>query len=123
MFNKDKMMHSRLLLQSMNTLNVYQINLFQHLRFMYNFNKNENPAVFNNLIKKPVHKYPTKFSKNSFSLKSFSLNGSKFSISFRGPKVCNNFLTYQEKEINAYTLFSRAIKSTLIENDKKLKYF
>ena len=123
MFNKDKMMHSRLLLRSLNTLNVYQINLFLHLRFMYNFNKNENPAVFNYLIKKPVHKYPKKFSKNSFSLKSFSLNGSKFSISFRRPKVCNNFLTNQEKEINAYILFSRAIKSTLIENDEELKYF
>ena len=90
---------------------------------MYNFNKNENPAVFNNLIKKPVHKYPTKFSKNTFGPKSFSLNGSKFSISFQGPKVCNNFLTNQEKEINAYKLFSRAIKSMLIENDKELKYF
>ena len=41
MFNEGKMTHSRPLLRSLNTLNVYQINLFQHLRFMYNFNKNE----------------------------------------------------------------------------------
>ena len=42
---------------------------------MYNFNKDEIPITFNNLIKKPVHKYATNFSKNNFSLKSFFLNG------------------------------------------------
>ena len=36
---------------------------------MYNFNMNETPIIFNSLIKKPIHKYPTKFSKDSFSLK------------------------------------------------------
>ena len=117
-FNESKMTHSRPLLRSLNTLNVYQINLFQHLRFMYNLSKNETPAVFNNLIKKPVNKYPKIiFSENNFSLKSFFLNGSKFCISFQGPKVWNDFLTNEEKEINSYALFSRAIKSKLIETD------
>ena len=80
------MTHSRSLLRSLNTLNVYQINLFQHVRFMYNISKNETHAVFNNLIKKPVHRYPVKFSKNNFSLKCFFLNGSKFCIFFGDPK-------------------------------------
>ena len=81
------MTHSRPLLRSLNTLNVlnvYQVNLFQHLRFMYNFNKNETPVVFNNLIKIYVHKYPTKFSKNNFSLKSLFVNDSKLCIFFGG---------------------------------------
>ena len=77
---------------------------------MNNFNKNETPKMFDNLIKKPIHKYPTKFSKNSFSLKTFFLNGSKYCISFRGPKVWNDFLTNAEKEIT-YLLFSKTIKS------------
>ena len=71
------MTDSRPLLQSLNALNVYQINLFHYLCFMYNFKKNENPIIFNNLIKKPVHRYPTKYSKNSFTLKTFFLNGLK----------------------------------------------
>ena len=62
------MTHSRPLLQSLNALNVCQINLFQHLRFMDNFNKNETQLAFNNLMKKPFHKYPTKFSKSNFSI-------------------------------------------------------
>ena len=90
---------------------------------MYNFNKNETPVVSNNLIKKPVHKYTTKFSKNNFGFKTFFLNGSKFCISFQGPKVWNDFLTKEEKEINSYAFFSRAIKSKLIETDEELKYF
>ena len=117
------MAHSRPLLRSLNALNIYQINLFQHLRFMYNFNKNETLIIFNNLMKKPIHKYPTKFSKNSFSLKTFFLNGSKYRISFRGPKVWNDFLTNEEKEINSYLLFSKTIKFKLIETEEELRYF
>ena len=64
---------------------------------MHNFNKNETPIAFNNLIKKPFHKYPTKFSKISFILKMFFLNGSKYCISFQGPKIWNDFLTNEEK--------------------------
>ena len=108
-FNENNMTHSRPLLRSLNALNIYQINLFQHLHFMYNFNKNETPIIFNNLIKKPIHKYPTKFSKNSFSLKTFFLNGSKYCISFRGPKLWNDFLTNEEKEITSNLLFSKTI--------------
>ena len=122
LFNENNMAHSGPLLRSLNTLNIYQINLFQHLRFMYNFNKNETPIIFNNLIKKPIHKYPTKFSKNSFSLKTFFLNGSKYCISFRGPKVWNDFLTNEEKGINSYLLFSKTIKSKLIETEEELRY-
>ena len=122
-FNENNMTHSRPLLRSLNALNIYQINLFQHLHFMYNFNKNETPIIFYNLIKKPIHKYPTKFSKNSFSLKTFFLNGSKYCISFRGPKIWNDFLTNEEKEINSYLLFSKAIKSKLIETEEERRYF
>ena len=32
-FNENNMTHSRPLLRSLNALNIYQINLFQHLRF------------------------------------------------------------------------------------------
>ena len=34
-FNQEKLTHSRPLLQSSNLLNVYQINLYQHLNFMH----------------------------------------------------------------------------------------
>ena len=40
-FNKDKLTHSRPLLRSLDALNVYQINLNQHLAFMYKLNKDK----------------------------------------------------------------------------------
>ena len=65
-FNKNNTTHSRPLLGSLNNLNVYQTNLFQHLRFLYKFNNNKSPIIFNDLIKKSIHKYPTKLTKKQF---------------------------------------------------------
>ena len=61
-FNEDKLTHSRPLLRALHALNVYQINLYQHLNFMYKLNTNQVSSIFNDLIKKPEHKYPTRFS-------------------------------------------------------------
>ena len=77
---------------------------------MSKFIKNKTLVIFNNLIKKPFHEYPTKFSKKIFSFKMFFLNGSKYCISFRRRKVWKDFLTNQEREINSYLLFSKSIK-------------
>ena len=51
-FNEDRLSHSRPLLRKINALNVYQINLYQHLNFMHKFNNQETPRIFNDLIKK-----------------------------------------------------------------------
>ena len=49
-FNENKLTQSRPLLRSLNALNVYQINLYQHLAFMYKLNKNKAPLTFNELL-------------------------------------------------------------------------
>ena len=36
-FGKDRLTHSRPLLRSLNALNIYQINIYQHANFMYKF--------------------------------------------------------------------------------------
>ena len=75
------------------------------------------------MFKKPSHKYPTNFSHNNFSLKKRSLNSTKYSISFRGPKLWNEFLNTDEKQISSYNLFSRKVKSKLLDTENELKYF
>ena len=65
-FNENRL---RPLLRKINALNVYQINLYQHLNFMHKVSNQETPRIFNNLIKKPVHKYPRNFSKSNFCLR------------------------------------------------------
>ena len=122
-FNQEKLTHSRPLLRSLNALNVYQINLYQHLNFMHKVSNNVAPLIFNDMFKKPSHKYPTNFSHNNFSLKKCSLNSTKYSISFRGPKLWNEFLNTDEKQISSFNLFSRKIKSKLLDTENELRYF
>ena len=79
-FNKNKLSHSRPLLRSLSALNVYQINLYQHLNFIYKFKNKQTPKIFNDIIDTPVHQYPTTFSKANFSVKPFALRSTKYSI-------------------------------------------
>ena len=101
-FNKDRLSHLRPLLRKINALNVYQINLYQHLNFIHKFNNQETSRIINDLIKKLEHKYPTNFSKSNFCLKNVFLNSTKYSISFRGPKIMEEIFYTEEKELESY---------------------
>ena len=122
-FNEYILGHSGPLLQSLNALNVYQINLYQHLNFMYKFNNKQTPRIFHDLIEKPAHQYPSQFLKTDFSLKKFSLSTTKYSISYGGPKIWNDFLTNEEKVMQSYSLFLSRIKSKLLAAENVKKYF
>ena len=78
---------------------------------MYKLNTNQVPSIFNDLIKKPEHKYPTKFSKICFSLKASSLKTTKYAISYRGPKIWNDFLTKSEKELPSLSVFKKKLST------------
>ena len=96
-FNKDKLTHSKPLFKNLNALNVYQINIYQHLNFMHKFINNQIPSIFSDFIKRPNHKYPTNFSQSSFYLKRYSLNSTKYSISIHGSKLWNDVINKEEK--------------------------
>ena len=119
-FNKDQLTQSRPLLRALHALNVYQINLYQHLNFMYKLNTNQVPSTVNDLIKKPEHKYPTKFSKICFSLKASSLKTTRYAISYRGRKIWNDFLTKSEKDLQSLSVFKKTIHSKLLQNEHDL---
>ena len=122
-FNQNKLSHSRFLLRSLNTLNVHQINFYQHLSFMYKFKNKQTPKTFNDIIDAPVHQYPAKFSKANFSVKQFALRSTKYSISVRGPKIWNEFLSNEEKSIDSHALFLAKIKSLLLYTENERDYF
>ena len=64
---------------------------------MHKVNNQEKPRIYNNMIKKLVHKYPTNFSKSNFCLKYVSLNITNNSVFFRGPKLWKDFVRQEEK--------------------------
>ena len=51
-FNQEKLIHSRPLLRSLSTLNVYQINSYQHFNFMHKVGNNVASLIFNDMFKK-----------------------------------------------------------------------
>ena len=80
---------------------------------------NDTKQIFN-IIDTPAHQYPAKFSKANFSVQRFALRSTKYSISVRGPKIWNEFLTNEEKSIHSHGLFLAKIKSLLLytENER-----
>ena len=72
---------------------------------------------------KPTHKYPTQFSETNFKYKKYSLTSTKHSISVRGPKIWNEVLTKEGKEIQSHSIFLRKIKTKVLESDNERKYF
>ena len=71
-FNEDISTHSRPLLPSLNALNIYQINLYQHGNFMYKFQKNQTPTIFKKTFLKslPINILPS-FQKITLNTKNF----------------------------------------------------
>ena len=122
-FNENRLCHSQPLLKALNALNVYQLNIDKNLNFMHRLKNNNIPKVFTELIKKPKYKYPTKFSKNSYTTKSFSLSNMKYCISVRGSKLSNDSLQNEEKKIQSHSLFQKTMKSKLIETENEVMHF
>ena len=122
-FNKNKLTHSKPLFENLNAWNVYQINIYQHLSFMHKFINNQIPSIFSDLIKRPDHKYPTDFLQSNFYWKRYSLNSTKYYISIRGPKLWNDVINKEEKDIQSYSLFQKKIKSKLIKIENETDYF
>ena len=51
---------ARIILRSLNALNIYQINLYQHANFMYKFKKNQPPKIINMAFEKlPINILPS----------------------------------------------------------------
>ena len=71
------------------------------------------PNIFLNKFKQIKHKYPTAYAANNFVMPQKQLSISKYSITIRGPKLWNNFLSKKIKTINCPTIFKTTIKHEL----------
>ena len=65
-FNEGRLIHSKPMFK---IFNVYKINLHRHLNFMYRLGNSGIPTIFNDIVEKPEHKYPTNFSSLNYILK------------------------------------------------------
>ena len=121
--SEDLSLSSRRLMKQLNILNVYQINILQHLLFMFKAKNNIIPRAFMQTFSMIDHIYPRRFSDNSFKTCNFNLNLTRNAIGFRGPTIWNKFLTENEKSCTSIAVFKTKIKEKILNFSNELLYF
>ena len=121
--NEERDAHSKPLMKSLDILNVYQLNIFQHLLFMHKVKNETTLDIFKNRFSYINHGYPTNYSKHNFNIPLVKLNYLKRSISFRGPNLWNKLLDDTSKETISFSKFKTQIKSQLFDIENECQYF
>ena len=122
-FHGNRLDHARPILKKMKALNVYQINLFQTLKFMYKTKYGKNPRIFLPKFREVDHQYPTRFSQNNFCYKRSAGKTTSFAITLGGPTIWNSFLTPHEKSIPHLSSFLKQIKFKLINSNNETEFY
>ena len=97
----------------MKVLNIYKLNIYQVLTFMFKIKTNTAPLVFPTQFKEIQHIYPTRFSKNSFVENQLVYSQTKFSVS----------LDQQQKSIDHETIFKESLKLSLLSLENEIRFF
>ena len=105
---------SWLLMKDLIILTAYQVNILQHLLFMFKVKNSITPKIFNQAFSLIHHLYPTRFSDNRFKICDFSLKLKRFANGFRGPTIWNKFLTQSEKFYTSIDEFKNKIKGKIL---------
>ena len=113
-YNKSRYEHAKPLMKSMKMLDVNEINIYQHLIFMYKFRNKLTPVIFENKFKTNTNsKYPQRQNEsNTYKLPWNFSKFTEFSISYRGPKLWNTFKKYYTdidniKSTNSFKLLTK----------------
>jgi hypothetical protein len=111
--NVGRFTHSQALFIKLNIMDIYQINIYHLLIFMFKINKNISLKLFNPLFKLNQNRYLTRYSYNSYHQPKNYFVATEFSISIRGPKVWNKILTDDLKTIATLNEFKTKLKQRL----------
>ena len=107
----------------MKVLNIYKLNIYQILSFMFKIKTNTAPCVFENQFMEIQHQYSSRFSKSSFVESQLVYSQTKFSVSSQRSRLWNKLLDQQQKSLDRETLFKKIIKLTLLSLEKELIFF
>ena len=104
-------------------LNVYKLNLYQVLNFMFRVHNETIPESFQTNFQYIEHKYETRQSKNNFIIPKRNTQITRFAISSRGPRIWNSLTNNPTKTIDFYPLFKSTIKENLLKLKTETNYF
>ena len=99
-----------------NILKIYDLYSFQLGQFMFNYNKNDLPSIFNNMFSKnqSVHTYPTRHC-TEFHLPLLRTHFAQSTFYFEGPKFWNNLNSDIINSPSIYS-FKRKLKQFLLQS-------
>ena len=106
----------------MKVLNIYKLNIYQILNFLFEIKTNAAPCVFESQFTEMEHQYSTRFSKNSFVESQLVCSQTKFSVSSRGPRLWNKLLDQQQKSLDRETCFKKSIKLSLFSLENEIRF-
>ena len=125
-FGVKRTAHGEPLLMELNALNIYKLNIYQVLLFMFKSKHGLSPNIFHSYFTKISHKYPTNFSNDNFVVPRFYLKLSSFQIQYRGPFLWNEFFQKIIKNIIlnniSFEQFKTVCKRFLLGINFDLKY-
>ena len=85
---------------------------------MHKFINNQIPSISSDLMERSDHNYPRNFSQSAFCLKKYSLNRTEYSISMWEPKLWNDVINKEKKDIKSSSFFQKKkLISKLIETE------
>ena len=119
---ENRYAHSKTLMKSLNILNVYQINILQHLLLMFKVKHSLIPDIFQKKFHQIDHKYPTGYSRNNYQVPQNKATYF-FRLTRRGPYIWNNFLGNEEKDIPCISSFKYQIKSKLLDTENNFLFY
>ena len=111
-------------MQNLGILNIYKLNMYQVLLFMFKTLHGLTPTIFSDYFSGISHKYCTRTSDHNLHTPFFKLNVSKFSIRYRGPYLWNKVINRDLKNLTSVQKFKLASKKLLInKSDNIFQYF
>ena len=113
----DRYESAKPLLKEINALNVYELNIYHNLLFMFKLQNELIPKYFYKSFSLINHKYETRHSINNYYIPPTSLKKSDFSITCRGPRLWKSVLDENMKKIKSIDIFKRTIKKHLLNSN------
>ena len=120
-FYKDKLSPSKPLMKELNSLNIFQLNIYQILLFMHKVKNNSVPRVFNQTFSINNNKYNTRSTKTKFSKPFVKSKTSQYAISFRGPQLWNKIVPQNLHDLS-FSNFKVEINKICFTIDEKITF-
>ena len=110
-------------MEEMKVLNIYKLNIYQVLTFMFKIKRETSQASFQDDFWEIYYHYPTGFSQRDFVEGHILSNQTKFAFSSRGLRLWNKLLNQEQKSMAYVNDFKSSVKTSFLYLENEMLYF